>query len=207
MRALLDINVLLALFDSDHVEHERAREWITAEIEARVGIVRDHAERIRSDHQPAPLSEPNCTESSDRPIGRCDPHETPRVLVVLGQACSTPKSWTALVCSEASKLPMCICLPWPPPTMASLSPSIDRFRSAQCPARSRQTLSCSDKGHHLGSTPVAQVFVQSARTPVAAKRSSMSQNAFTTYRNSSCSGPSGLTATNTSLWLAPAFLP
>jgi toxin-antitoxin system PIN domain toxin len=33
MRALLDINVLLALLDSDHVDHERARAWITAEIE------------------------------------------------------------------------------------------------------------------------------------------------------------------------------
>lgn len=29
MRALLDINVLLALLDRDHVDHERARAWIT----------------------------------------------------------------------------------------------------------------------------------------------------------------------------------
>jgi toxin-antitoxin system PIN domain toxin len=33
MRALLDINVLLALLDSDHVDHERARAWITEEID------------------------------------------------------------------------------------------------------------------------------------------------------------------------------
>jgi toxin-antitoxin system PIN domain toxin len=33
MRALLDVNVLLALLDRDHVDHERARAWITAEIE------------------------------------------------------------------------------------------------------------------------------------------------------------------------------
>ncbi|GAB7146619.1 type II toxin-antitoxin system VapC family toxin [Mycobacterium riyadhense] len=33
MRALLDINVLLALLDRDHVDHERARAWITQEIE------------------------------------------------------------------------------------------------------------------------------------------------------------------------------
>jgi toxin-antitoxin system PIN domain toxin len=31
-RALLDINVLLALLDSDHVDHERARDWISIEI-------------------------------------------------------------------------------------------------------------------------------------------------------------------------------
>lgn len=31
-RALLDINVLLALLDQDHVDHRRAREWLTAEI-------------------------------------------------------------------------------------------------------------------------------------------------------------------------------
>jgi uncharacterized protein len=29
---LLDINVLLALFDADHVDHARARDWIKAEI-------------------------------------------------------------------------------------------------------------------------------------------------------------------------------
>ena len=32
MRALLDVNVLLALFDTDHVDHGRAREWLAAEI-------------------------------------------------------------------------------------------------------------------------------------------------------------------------------
>ena len=33
-RALLDINVLLALLDSDHVDHERARDWLGREIGA-----------------------------------------------------------------------------------------------------------------------------------------------------------------------------
>lgn len=31
-RALLDVNVLLALFDLDHVDHRRARRWLEAEI-------------------------------------------------------------------------------------------------------------------------------------------------------------------------------
>jgi len=31
-QALLDINVLLALLDSDHVDHERATDWLDAEI-------------------------------------------------------------------------------------------------------------------------------------------------------------------------------
>jgi uncharacterized protein len=33
-RGLLDINVLLALLDSDHVDHERAHGWLDDEIEA-----------------------------------------------------------------------------------------------------------------------------------------------------------------------------
>ncbi len=33
-RALLDVNVLLALLDSDHVDHRRAGEWLDAEVAA-----------------------------------------------------------------------------------------------------------------------------------------------------------------------------
>jgi toxin-antitoxin system PIN domain toxin len=33
MRALLDINVLLALLDTDHVDHRAARSWLSEEIE------------------------------------------------------------------------------------------------------------------------------------------------------------------------------
>ena len=33
-RALLDINVLLALLDSDHVDHRRALEWLDEEVHA-----------------------------------------------------------------------------------------------------------------------------------------------------------------------------
>lgn len=32
MRALLDVNVLLALLDGDHLDHQRARSWLEAEI-------------------------------------------------------------------------------------------------------------------------------------------------------------------------------
>jgi toxin-antitoxin system PIN domain toxin len=34
MRALLDINVLLALFDADHIHHTLARDWLGAHIGA-----------------------------------------------------------------------------------------------------------------------------------------------------------------------------
>jgi toxin-antitoxin system PIN domain toxin len=33
-RSLLDVNVLIALFDRDHVDHGRARDWLEAEIGA-----------------------------------------------------------------------------------------------------------------------------------------------------------------------------
>jgi toxin-antitoxin system PIN domain toxin len=32
VRSLLDVNVLVALFDADHVEHARARAWLESEI-------------------------------------------------------------------------------------------------------------------------------------------------------------------------------
>lgn len=32
MRALLDVNVLVALLDADHLHHRRAREWLKANI-------------------------------------------------------------------------------------------------------------------------------------------------------------------------------
>ena len=34
MRALLDINVLIALLDSDHVDHATARDWLSSEIDS-----------------------------------------------------------------------------------------------------------------------------------------------------------------------------
>ena len=33
MRSLLDINVLLALLDSDHIDHDRSWQWMNSEIE------------------------------------------------------------------------------------------------------------------------------------------------------------------------------
>jgi uncharacterized protein len=59
-RALLDINVLLALLDSDHVHHERARAWIKNEIEhgwASCAITQNGFVRIISQHRyPSPVS-------------------------------------------------------------------------------------------------------------------------------------------------------
>lgn len=59
-RALLDINVLLALLDSDHVDHLRAREWISAEIAhgwASCAITQNGFVRIVSQSRyPSPVS-------------------------------------------------------------------------------------------------------------------------------------------------------
>ena len=59
-RALLDVNVLLALLDSDHVDHERARAWISNEIEhgwASCAITENGFVRIMSQPRyPSPVS-------------------------------------------------------------------------------------------------------------------------------------------------------
>jgi uncharacterized protein len=59
-RALLDINVLLALLDSDHVDHDRARDWLNAEIRhgwASCAITQNGFVRIVSQPRyPSPVS-------------------------------------------------------------------------------------------------------------------------------------------------------
>jgi toxin-antitoxin system PIN domain toxin len=75
-RALLDINVLLALLDSDHIEHERACEWIDAEIDsgwASCAITQNGFVRVISQPRyPSPISP---TEAMDLLDEACaEPH-------------------------------------------------------------------------------------------------------------------------------------
>jgi uncharacterized protein len=59
-RALLDVNVLLALLDSDHVDHERCRDWLDDQIEygwASCAITQNGFVRIISQARyPSPIS-------------------------------------------------------------------------------------------------------------------------------------------------------
>ncbi len=74
-RALLDVNVLLALLDADHVDHLRARWWLEAEIDdgwASCAITQNGFVRIVSQPRyPSPVS-------------------PAQALDLLGHACATP---------------------------------------------------------------------------------------------------------------------
>lgn len=67
MRSLLDINVLLALLDSDHVDHRHARRWLDGSIEqgwASCAITQNGFVRIVSQPRyPGPIS---CAEAIER---------------------------------------------------------------------------------------------------------------------------------------------
>lgn len=67
MRALLDVNVLLALLDADHVDHRVAREWLADEIGhgwASCALTQNGCVRVLSQPQyPSPIS---VTEAADR---------------------------------------------------------------------------------------------------------------------------------------------
>jgi len=73
MRALLDINVLLALLDADHVDHQRAQEWISGEIQhgwASCALTQNGFVRIISQPRyPSPVSPFEAVERLRRATG------------------------------------------------------------------------------------------------------------------------------------------
>jgi hypothetical protein len=67
MRSLLDVNVLVALLDSDHIDHRRARSWLEREIEhgwASCALTQNGVIRIMS--QPRYPSPVTPAEAADR---------------------------------------------------------------------------------------------------------------------------------------------
>lgn len=67
MRALLDVNVLVALLDADHVDHRRARAWLEHEIEhgwASCALTQNGLVRVLS--QPRYPSPVTPAEAADR---------------------------------------------------------------------------------------------------------------------------------------------
>lgn len=83
MRALLDVNVLLALLDADHVDHGRARGWLAFEIQhgwASCALTQNGFVRILSQPRypsPVPADEAmrrlrRATESEYHEFWNCD---------------------------------------------------------------------------------------------------------------------------------------
>lgn len=64
-RALLDVNMLLALLDSDHADHQRAREWVAQDLDdgwASCAITENGFVRILSQPRyPSPVSPSEAT--------------------------------------------------------------------------------------------------------------------------------------------------
>ena len=75
MRALLDVNVLIALLDSDHSLHRRAIDWFAAN--ARLGWAS------------CPITQNGCVRIMSQP-GYPNPLPTARVAERLREATSTP---------------------------------------------------------------------------------------------------------------------
>ncbi len=50
MQALLDVNVLIALLDSDHLHHARAVEWLKENIHVRLDVLSADSERLHPHH-------------------------------------------------------------------------------------------------------------------------------------------------------------
>jgi len=50
MRALLDVNVLIALLDADHSLHANATSWFGSNAHFRLGMLPHYPEWLHSDH-------------------------------------------------------------------------------------------------------------------------------------------------------------
>lgn len=76
MRSLLDVNVLVALLDADHVDHGRARAWLEREIErgwASCAITQNGLVRLMS--QPRYPNAVTTAEAAERlAVATRDPH-------------------------------------------------------------------------------------------------------------------------------------
>lgn len=75
MRALLDVNVLIALLDADHMLHGRATQWF--------------ADRAREGWASCPITQNGCVRILSHP-GYPHPHPVAAVVERLGEACATP---------------------------------------------------------------------------------------------------------------------
>jgi toxin-antitoxin system PIN domain toxin len=75
MRALLDVNVLIALLDADHTLHARATQWF--------------ADRAREGWASCPITQNGCVRILSHP-GYPNPLPVAAVVERLGEACATP---------------------------------------------------------------------------------------------------------------------
>ena len=75
MRALLDVNVLIALLDADHTLHARATRWF--------------ADRARQGWASCPITQNGCVRILSHP-GYPNPLPVAAVVERLGEACATP---------------------------------------------------------------------------------------------------------------------
>ena len=57
MRALLDVNVLIALLDSDHVLHSRGTRLVRRPRQIRMGVLPDYSKRMHPRYVTPGLSE------------------------------------------------------------------------------------------------------------------------------------------------------
>ena len=74
MRALLDVNVLIALHDRDHVHHIRAAQWLEA--------------NIQTGWASCPLTQNGCLRIMSQP-GYSQPQPLPALMAMLHQSTST----------------------------------------------------------------------------------------------------------------------